>query len=216
MSQRILMIEDDLCLATMVSRYLLQNGSKMQRSENAHDGLMQLRIAAATAPFSMVLLDLMLPDVDGLEVCRRLCAEPPTVDVTPVMMLTGKGAPMDRVTGLELGTDDYLGKPFAPRELLARVRAVLRRPLPVASEALTKGTFRAMRFGRLELDPDACALRIDRRPRNVTAYQFDPLVALAKRAGQCCRVNSCSTRPLANRRMCSIAQSMSASGACVQ
>lgn len=181
MTQCILMIEDDHRLAAMVSSYLQQNGFSVVLSETAADGMTQLMSAATGAPFALVLLDLMLPDADGLEVCRRIRTQPAPLDTTPIVMLTAKGDPMDRVVGLELGADDYLGKPFEPRELLARLRAVLRRRGPSVAAA---PALRVMRFGRLEIDVDAHAVRIDDVDRSVTAYQFDLLVALADRAGR--------------------------------
>jgi DNA-binding response OmpR family regulator len=179
MAQRLLMIEDDHRLAAMVATYLTQNGFEVRHAETAHEGLELLRRAAASEPFALVLLDLMLPDADGLDVCRRIRAEPSGVGAIPVMMLTAKGDPMDRVVGLEIGADDYLPKPFEPRELLARLRALLRRHQGALGTAS-----RTLRFGRLEIDPDARALRIDGEARVVTAYQFDLLLALAERAGR--------------------------------
>ena len=125
--QRLLMIEDDQRLAGMVVTYLGQNGFEVQHAATAHDGLAQLQLAGAAHAFDAVLLDLMLPDADGLEVCRRIRAQAHPAGAVPIVMLTAKGDPMDRVVGLELGADDYLPKPFEPRELLARLRAVLRR-----------------------------------------------------------------------------------------
>ena len=180
---RILMIEDDHRLAAMVVSYLGQNGFDTQVCETAHEGLACLDDASIADPFALVLLDLMLPDADGLEVCRTIRARPAPVDATPIMMLTAKGDPLDRVIGLELGADDYLGKPFEPRELLARVRALLRRH-GTPSAAVLQAAARVLRFGRLEIDLDARALRIDGQVRSVTAYQFDLLVLLAERAGR--------------------------------
>jgi DNA-binding response OmpR family regulator len=179
MVQRLLMIEDDQRLAGMVATYLGQNGFEVHLAENAQDGLDLLKGAMQTEPFALVLLDLMLPDADGLDVCREIRAPGSAIAATPIVMLTAKGDPMDRVVGLELGADDYLPKPFEPRELLARLRAVLRRPRsPPASAA------KVQRFGRLEIDIDARALRLDGHERAVTAYQFDLLVAMAERAGR--------------------------------
>src|SRR5262249_48668925 len=124
-------------------------------------------------PFDAVLLDVMLPDVDGFDVCRRLRA---SSDV-PILMLTARGDEADRVVGLELGADDYLPKPFSPRELVARLRAVLpRRAAPRDAKLL--------RFGRLEIDRDARVARVDGVARALTGHQFDLLVALAERAGR--------------------------------
>jgi DNA-binding response OmpR family regulator len=127
----------------------------------------------------LILLDLMLPDADGLEVCRQVRALAAPLRSIPVVMLTAKGDPFDRVVGLEIGADDYLPKPFEPRELLARLRAVLRRP-PLAAEAQSQ----VLRFGRLEIDLGARAVRLDGQERALTSYQFDLLVVLAERAGR--------------------------------
>jgi two-component system phosphate regulon response regulator OmpR len=116
----------------------------------------------------------MLPDLDGFEACRRIRSGS---DV-PVLMLTARGQEEDRIVGLELGADDYLPKPFNPRELLARMRAVLRRRQPAA------GRSALLRFGRLEIDRDARVVRVDGEPRGLTGYQFDLLVALAESAGR--------------------------------
>jgi DNA-binding response OmpR family regulator len=178
MAQRILMIEDDHRLAAMVGAYLAQNGFGFHHAGTGADGLDALREAAAD-PFAAVLLDLMLPDGDGLEICRRIRASGAPRDSIPILMLTAKGDPFDRVVGLELGADDYLPKPFEPRELLARLRAVLRRPALAGP-----GGAEPLRFGRLELDRGARAVRIDGQTRAVTAYQFDLLLVLAERAGR--------------------------------
>ena len=177
MAQRILMIEDDDRLAAMVGAYLARSGYGFAHAATGAAGLAALRGAGAD-PFAAVLLDLMLPDGDGLDICRTIRAEPPLAAV-PILMLTAKGDPYDRVVGLELGADDYLPKPFEPRELLARLRAVLRRPALAAT-----GGAEPLRFGRLEIDRDARAVRVDGAACAVTAYQFDLLVALAERAGR--------------------------------
>ena len=169
MTERILMIEDDRRLAAMVSDYLLRSGFTVSAEHDAASGLATLRRSA----FDALILDLMLPDLDGLEVCRLVRME----SRIPILMLTAKGDAMDRVVGLELGADDYLPKPFEPRELLARLRAVLRR-------ANSAGSGDALRFGRLEIDADARAVRIDGHRRSLTGYQFDLLLALARHAGR--------------------------------
>jgi DNA-binding response OmpR family regulator len=178
MAQRILMIEDDHRLAAMVGAYLVQNGFGFQHASSGAAGLDALRDAAAD-PFAAVLLDLMLPDGDGLDICRSIRAGAAPRDSIPILMLTAKGDPFDRIVGLELGADDYLPKPFEPRELLARLRAVLRRPALAAA-----GSAAPLRFGRLELDRGARTVRVDGAPRAVTSYQFDLLLALAERAGR--------------------------------
>ena len=174
-TQRLLMIEDDARLAGMVGEYLTQSGFAV---EHAGDGVSGLNLLQ-DKPFDLVVLDLMLPDIDGLEVCRRLRALPGDVARTPVLMLTAKGDPMDRIIGLELGADDYLPKPFEPRELLARIRAVLRRHQPGAAPE-----HQVLRFGTLEIDRDARVVTVGGQPAELTSYQFDLLVTLAERAGR--------------------------------
>jgi len=179
MTPRILIIDDDLRLADMVMVYLGQNGFEVEHAETASAGLERLLRAAADRPFSIVLLDLMLPDGDGLDICRRIRAQLQPVDTVPIVMLTARGDTMDRVVGLELGADDYVAKPFEPRELLARLRAVLRRP---RSGAIPSSGL--LRFGQLEIDPDARVLRVHGRDVVVTAHQFNLLVAMAERPGR--------------------------------
>jgi two-component system phosphate regulon response regulator OmpR len=165
----ILLIEDDPRLAGMVSEYLGEAGFRVSVVGEGRDGLARL----TREPYDALILDLMLPDMDGLEVCRQLRAK----SDTPVLMLTARGDTMDRVVGLEVGADDYLPKPFEPRELLARLRAILRRRQSGASTS-------ALRFGRLEIDRDARIVRVDGAPRSVTGHQFTLLMALADKAGR--------------------------------
>jgi DNA-binding response OmpR family regulator len=165
----ILLIEDDRRLAEMVSEYLGEAGFSVSVAGDGRTGLARL----AAEPFDALVLDLMLPDLDGLEVCRRLRA----FSQVPVLMLTARGDAMDRVVGLEIGADDYLPKPFEPRELLARLRAILRR-------RDRAGSSRVLRFGRLEIDRDARCVRVDGAERDLTGHQFALLVALAERAGR--------------------------------
>ena len=172
--QQLLMIEDDARLATMVGEYLRQSGYGFAHAADAASGLDTLQ----STPPDLVILDLMLPDMDGLEVCRRIKASNPA---TAVLMLTAKGDPMDRIVGLEIGADDYLPKPFEPRELLARIRAVLRRGVEAAASL---GAHKTMRFGSLEIDRDARSVIIGGKPSELTSYQFDLLVALAERPGR--------------------------------
>ena len=181
----VLIIDDDQRLAAMVETYLAQNGLRVEQAETAQAGLDRLA-QAAPGSFSALILDLMLPDVDGLEVCRRLRGMPQPLRSLPVLMLTAKGDPLDRVIGLELGADDYLPKPFEPRELLARLRALLRRPtLADAGGAPAQPAAEPpLRFGRLEIDPAARIVRVDSAERPLTAYQFDLLMAFAQRAGR--------------------------------
>ncbi|MBP9904654.1 MAG: response regulator transcription factor [Rhodoferax sp.] len=175
MNQHLLMIEDDARLAHMVAEYLRQSGYQVDHAGDAQTGLSMLR---STTPH-LVVLDLMLPDMDGLEVCRRIRAMSGPVASTPILMLTAKGDPMDRIIGLEMGADDYLPKPFEPRELLARIRAVLRRQ---AEPTVT--SHQVLSFGSLEIDQDARVVSVAGQVCDLTSYQFDLLVALAERAGR--------------------------------
>jgi DNA-binding response OmpR family regulator len=177
MVQYVLMIEDDERLAGMVATYLASHGFEVRHAATAKAGIAMLQ--QDQDKLKLVLLDLMLPDADGLDVCRQIRTLAAPLRAIPIVMLTAKGDPFDRVVGLEIGADDYLPKPFEPRELLARLRAVLRRP-PLAAESAS----RVLRFGRLDIDLGARAVRLDGEPRALTAYQFDLLVAMAERAGR--------------------------------
>jgi DNA-binding response OmpR family regulator len=177
MVQQVLMIEDDERLAGMVATYLAPHGFEVRHAGGAQAGIAMLEQHGDA--IALVLLDLMLPDADGLDVCRRIRTLGAPLRAIPIVMLTAKGDPFDRVVGLEIGADDYLPKPFEPRELLARLRAVLRRP-PLAAEPAA----RVLHFGRLAIDLGARAVRLDGETRALTAYQFDLLVALAERAGR--------------------------------
>lgn len=179
MRQNLLMIEDDARLASMVAEYLEQNGYTVSKAPDAKTGLESLANKPDGAPHDLVILDLMLPDMDGLEVCRRIRAMPTATANTPVLMLTAKGDPMDRIIGLEMGADDYLPKPFEPRELLARIRAVLRRKTDTPAQSKN-----VLRFGTLEIDRDARSVSVANSSCDLTSYQFDLLVALAERAGR--------------------------------
>ncbi|MGV8805586.1 MAG: response regulator [Polaromonas sp.] len=179
MTQQLLMIEDDTRLAGMVGEYLRQSGYGFTHAATGASGLEALQ---ASRP-DLVILDLMLPDMDGLEVCRRIKAQGSESAHTAVLMLTAKGDPMDRIVGLEIGADDYLPKPFEPRELLARIRAVLRRGGD-SGGAAAAGSHKVMRFGSLEIDRDARTVTVSGAPCELTSYQFDLLVALSERAGR--------------------------------
>ena len=177
--QQLLMIEDDTRLAQMVSEYLERSGFGVTHAPDAMKGLSLLQEPPSGSPPDLLVLDLMLPDLDGLEVCRRVRALPGETGKVPVLMLTAKGDPMDRIVGLELGADDYLPKPFEPRELLARIRAILRRRTEGAPPPA-----KTMKFGSLELDRDARTVTVAGKACELTSYQFDLLVVLAERAGR--------------------------------
>jgi DNA-binding response OmpR family regulator len=169
MAFRLLLVEDDARLAKMVADYLAEAGFRVTHAPTGADA--EARLKRET--FDALVLDLMLPDTDGLDLCRRIRAE----SAIPVLMLTARGDPLDRVVGLELGADDYLPKPFEPRELLARLRAILRRGSGVPAGDV-------LRFGRLEIDRAAREVRVDGEVRPITGFQFTLLVALAERAGR--------------------------------
>ncbi|MGV3570458.1 MAG: response regulator [Ramlibacter sp.] len=177
--QQLLMIEDDTRLAQMVSEYLERSGFGVTHAADGMKGLSLLEEPPSGSPPDLLVLDLMLPDLDGLEVCRRVRALPGETGKVPVLMLTAKGDPMDRIVGLELGADDYLPKPFEPRELLARIRAILRRRTEGAPPPA-----KTMKFGSMELDRDARTVTVNGKPCELTSYQFDLLVVLAERAGR--------------------------------
>jgi len=198
MGSRILLIDDDKRLADMVGRYLSQAGFEFRHCFDARSGMAALTAASSPAassagrpePPELVLLDLMLPDADGLDVCRKIRELGGPAGQVPILMLRARGEITDRVVGLEVGADDYLPKPFEPRELSARVRALLRRSRlraqPAAASTPPAGACdeEVLRFGRMEVDTAARRVRIDGVERMLTAYQFDLLLALARHAGR--------------------------------
>jgi two-component system, OmpR family, phosphate regulon response regulator OmpR len=166
---RILLIEDDFRLAGMLQEYL---GKAEFHVVHAETGARGLAVHASEA-VDAIVLDLMLPDMDGLEICRNIRIR----SDTPILMLTARGDATDRVVGLEMGADDYLPKPFEPRELLARLRAILRRGRGGAKSDI-------LRFGRIEIDRGSREVRLDGAQRALTSYQFELLLALAEHAGR--------------------------------
>jgi DNA-binding response OmpR family regulator len=153
----------------LLAQYLGQHGLSVAHAADGGRGLAALEAGA----FDAVLLDVMMPGLDGLEVCKRIRAK----SHVPILMLTARGDETDRVVGLELGADDYLAKPFSPRELLARVRAVLRR-------AQRGGVAERLEEGPVSLDLPAREARLDGRPVELTGLEFDLLAALVRRAGR--------------------------------
>jgi two-component system phosphate regulon response regulator OmpR len=168
-SDRVLLIEDDPRLAEMVKSYLGEAGYHVTIAPKGATGIG----LHARENFDCIILDLMLPDMDGLDICRRIR----TRSQTPILMLTARGDAMDRVVGLEMGADDYLPKPFEPRELLARLRAILRRGKGEQKNEV-------LRFGRLEIDTGAHVARLDGEACSLTSYQFALLALLAQHAGR--------------------------------
>jgi len=171
MADRVLIIDDDRRLTDMLVRWTASRGVTLSCAHTVQTGLATLR----TQRFDALVLDLMLPDGDGLDACRQIRATWPDL---PVLMLTARGDPTDRVIGLEVGADDYLGKPFDPRELLARIRAVLRRTRRGSSATPI------LTFGDLEIDRAALSVRRAGQDLPLTAHQFQVLWALASRAGR--------------------------------
>ncbi len=170
MADQILLIEDDDRLAGMVRDYLGESGFSVTIAGTGTNGLS----LQSSGNFDAVVLDLMLPDLDGLEICRLIRAR----SRVPILMLTAKGDPMDRVVGLELGADDYLPKPFEPRELLARLRAILRRGQIDALPAET------LQFGRLTIDPATMTASLADRICDLTSHQFKLLEVMARAPGR--------------------------------
>jgi two-component system, OmpR family, phosphate regulon response regulator OmpR len=171
MADRLLLVEDDPRLAEMLREYLGQAGFEVTIATLGAAALQRL----SEAQFDAIVLDLMLPDMDGLDICRRLRPQ----NDTPIVMLTARGDAIDRIVGLELGADDYLPKPFEPRELLARLRAVVRRRSHAAAAGQTPA-----RFGRLQIDTASRTALLDGEPCDLTAYQFNLLLALSRNAGR--------------------------------
>ncbi len=169
MPSRVLLVDDDIRLHELLKSYLEENGFVVASAKDGREGLD--RVFRET--FDVVLLDVMMPGMDGLEVCRRIREK----SAIPIVMLTAKGDETDRVVGLELGADDYLAKPFGPRELLARIRAVLRRTMP-------SDTGKTIRSGPIEIDLGARSVTKEGAAIDLTGIEFDLLVALAERPGR--------------------------------
>ena len=169
--ERVLIVDDDVELCELVAEYLTPEGFEVEAVNNGEQGLKR----ALSGEHAIVILDVMLPGISGLEVLRRLRAE----SRVPVLILTARGDDVDRIVGLEIGGDDYLPKPFNPRELLARIRAILRRAQKPASPSLDKVV-----VGDVELDPAARMVRRAGDPVELTSVEFGMLEALMRAAGQ--------------------------------
>jgi len=174
-AKRILVVEDEDMVADVVERYLRRDGYEV---EVAHDGAAGLAAYRRGAP-DLVVLDVMLPGIDGLEVCQRIRED----GATPVILLTARDREADKINGLGLGADDYVTKPFSPRELVARVEAVLRRTAAPVRTADSAGG-RPLRFGDLEVDPVKRTVLLRGEPVALTAREFDLLAYLAEHPGR--------------------------------
>ena len=174
MSETILVVDDERHIIDLAKMYLEQAG---YRVDSATDGLRALRRILDEKP-ALVVLDLMLPGLDGWEVCRSVRA---ASDV-PIIMLTARSDDIDRIVGLELGADDYLTKPFNPRELVARVRAILRRTAPRAVDT-AQGGDRAVSCGNVTIYPERRVATVDGRPVSLRVKEFDLLLTLAENPG---------------------------------
>lgn len=174
MSQTVFVMEDDADISRLVQYHVMKAGFKVRAFETGRDVVSE----AERTPPTLFLLDVMVPDGDGMDVCRRLRAHP-TLKQVPIIFLTARAAETDRVRGLELGADDYITKPFGTRELVARIRAVLRR-----SEPKEDAVAPVMSFGNLEIDSAAMQLRVNGELVVMTATEFRLLEYLARHPGR--------------------------------
>jgi len=172
MPSRVLIVEDEPDIRELVVHHLKREGYQVSAAASGEEALRQVR----EAPPDLVLLDLMMPAMNGLEVCRRLRQDPATATL-PIVMLTAKGDEVDRVIGLEIGADDYVVKPFSPKELLARVRAVLRRSRPAPDAASTT-------LGALTIDSGTHTVSVKGETLALTPKEFDLLRALVEARGR--------------------------------
>jgi phosphate regulon transcriptional regulator PhoB len=172
MPSRVLIVEDEPDIRELVVHHLKRDGYQVSAAASGEEALRQAR----AEPPDLVLLDLMMPAMDGLEVCRRLRQDPATAAL-PIVMLTAKGDEIDRVLGLELGADDYVVKPFSPKELLARVRAVLRRSRPAPGAV-------PIALGTLTMDPGTHTVSVGGHALALTPKEFDLLRALLEARGR--------------------------------
>lgn len=179
MAHHVLLIEDDVDIANLIALHLRDEGYQVDVHHDGSEGLQ----AAQQQPYDLLILDLMLPGTDGLTICRTLRAG---TRYLPILMLTAKSSELDRVLGLELGADDYLTKPFSIRELVARVKALLRRAEAMAGQA--RGTdsdsSQALHYGELHIDPERRSVKVSERTVDLTAKEFDLLYYFARHPGR--------------------------------
>jgi OmpR family response regulator RpaB len=183
-TRRLLLVDDDEALGAPLAAFFRRHGIELQQATRPSDALALLRTGAA-GRFDAALLDVMLPEMDGFELCRVLRREPPPLGTLPLVMLTARGDVMDRVVGLELGADDYLPKPFEPRELLARLQTVWRRSTaPAAAAAAAPAAPAPLRFERLTIDPARRSVQLDGQALELTGTEFELLLMLAAVPGR--------------------------------
>jgi two-component system alkaline phosphatase synthesis response regulator PhoP len=173
MSKRILVIEDDKDIVELLKHYLDKENCILKDASDGYSGLKKAR----SEDFALIILDIMLPEMDGLEVCKELRSDPQTASI-PIIMLTAKTEETDKIVGLELGADDYVTKPFNPKELVARIKAVLRRVERRPEKQ------KAYRYGRLTLDLSKHEVSFDNKPIQLTSKEFDLLNCLLRSKGR--------------------------------
>ena len=178
--QTVLLIDDDEQLADPLREYFARYDLKLINETHPERGLRRLKQSDAE-PISLVILDVMMPDMDGFEVCRIIRRDEQFKDL-PVLILTARGEVMDRVIGLELGADDYLAKPFEPRELVARIHNIFRRTQPKTTSVEPEKS--AIQFRHLQLDEEGFSAQLDKQPLVLTTSEFSLLLLLAKSPGK--------------------------------
>ena len=176
MSQKILVVEDNVDLARLLDLHLRDLSYEVDLAFDGDSGWKQI----SQNTYDLIILDLMLPGIDGLEICRRIRSQPA---YTAILMLTSKSAELDRVLGLEMGADDYVTKPFSIRELMARVKAILRRADKLQSDERTDRSS-VIRVGDLLIEPDQRRVRLRGKTVDLTAKEFDLLQYFAQHAGR--------------------------------
>lgn len=178
MTQRVLIVDDEESIATLLQYNINQAGFE---AVTVHDGLSALNFASK-GKFDLIVLDIMLPEMDGMEVCKRLRAQKIQ---TPILMLTAKEEEFDKILGLELGADDYLTKPFSPREVVARIKAILRRTSKEKFNDTTEDEVpNQLKIGNLVILPDHYEVYMDGKDLTFTPKEFELLLFLAKNKGR--------------------------------
>jgi phosphate regulon transcriptional regulator PhoB len=176
--KKILVVDDEADIVELVSYNLRKEGFAVDSAYNGEEALRRV----TSSPYDLLMIDLMLPGIQGLELCRIIRGNADTGQV-PIIIITAKGGEVDKILGLEMGADDYVTKPFSPRELVARVKAVLRRSLTVKKEEQAE-TGKILRIGGIEIDMERYTVSLDGRPVKLSATEFKLLLYLAERKGK--------------------------------